>query len=96
MAIQRLYKDRTDGIGKDTLFAIMGRLSVRQRAILSLRYVEGMNLGQISYTLGIRYLGILSYLMIALIRLKLLLIIGRYRAITLKSLMTAFGKLTGV
>lgn len=51
MSRPRLRKEKSDGISKEILFAIRGRLSVQQRAILSLKYFEDMSLGQVSYML---------------------------------------------
>ena len=96
MPKQQLHKDKSDRISKDALFAIMGRLSVQQRAILSLKYFEGMSLRQVSYVLDMGYLRVLWHVLSTHMRLKLLLIRNGYRAIGLKRLVAVFGKLTSV
>ena len=94
MPKQQLNKNKSDRISKDILFAIMGRLSVRQRAVLSLKYFEGMSLRQVSYVLDIGYLRALWHVLSTHMRLKLLLIINGYHAITLKRLIAIFGQVT--
>jgi hypothetical protein len=84
------------GINKESLFTIMGKLSVQQRGILSLKYFEDMSLGQVSYILDMEYFRLLLYLLGAKIKLKLLLIMNGYRVIPLKRLMAVFGELTNV
>ena len=96
MSTQRLYKDITDDIGKNALFAIMGRLSIRQRAVLSLRYLEGMGIGQVSYVLDMGYIRVIRHILNARIKLKLAMIISGYHDIPLKRFITAFGILTSI
>jgi len=96
MPKQQLNKDKSDGISHDVLFAIMGRLSVRQRAVLSLKYFEDMNLGQVSYVLEMGYFHVMWYILNTHIRLKLLLMFNGYYAIPLKRFIAVFGKLTNV
>lgn len=72
----------------------MGKLSAQQRAILSLKYFEDMNLGQASYILDIGYFRVLWLFLNAHIRLKLLLIMSGHPVITLKRLIAAFDKFT--
>ena len=87
-------KNKSDRISKDILFAIMGRLSVRQRAVLSLKYFEGMSPRQVSYVLDIGCLRVLWHVLSIHMRLKLLLIINGYHAVTLKRVIAAFGQVT--
>ena len=84
------------GINKESLFTIMGKLSVQQRGILSLKYCENMSLGQVSYILDMGYFRLLLDLLGAQIKLKLLLIMNGYHVIPLKRLMAVFGELTNV
>lgn len=92
----RLRKEKSDGISKEILFAKMGRLSVQQRSILSLKFFEDMSLGQVSYILDMGYFQLLLYLLGATIKLKLLLIMNGYHVIRLKRLIAVFGELTSV
>ena len=87
---------KTVGINKEGLFAIMGKLSVQQRAILSLKYLEDVSVGQVSYILDMGYFRLLLHLLWAKIKLKLLLVMNGYRIIHLNRLLAIFGKLTGV
>jgi len=96
MCRPKLRKEKSDGINKETLFAIMSRLSIQQRAILSLKFFEDMNLRQVSYILDMGYFRLLLYLLVAKIKLKLLLIMNGYRVIPLKRLKAVFGELTNV
>ena len=91
-----LWKEKPDGINKETLFAIMAKLNIQQRAILSLRFIENMSLEQVSYILNMGYLWVIWHLLNARIRLKLLLIINGYHAITLKQFMIVFGQVTSI
>jgi hypothetical protein len=96
MSKPRLRKEKSDGISKKTLFAIMGRLSVQQRSILSLKFFEDMSLGQVSYILDMGYFRLLLYLLGAKIKLKSLLVMNGYRIIRLKRLLAIFEELTSV
>ena len=96
MPKQQLNKNKSDAISKDTLFAIMGKLSVRQRAILSLKYFESMSPRQVSYVLDMGYFRVLWHVLSIHMRLKLLLIINGYHAITLKRLIAVFGQMTSI
>lgn len=87
--------DKADNINNDTLFAIMAGLSIRQRAVLSLKYLERMEFRQIPYALETGYLKVFAYLLTAHIRLKLLLIINGCHSIPVKKAVAVFGKLTG-
>ena len=96
MPKQQLNKNKSDRIGKDTMFAIMGKLSVRQRAILSLKYFEGMSPRQVSYVLDMGYFRVLWHVLSIRTRLKLLLMINGYHAVTFKTLIAAFGQMTSI
>ena len=94
MSKHRLHKDKPNGINKESLFTIMGKLTAQQRGILSLKYFEDMSLRQVSYILDIGYFRVLLLFLNAQTRLKLLLIISGHPVITLKRLIAAFGKFT--
>lgn len=57
MMCDRSKKNKTKEFGK-TVFEIMSKLSYQDRAILSLRYIEGMNVSEIAYALNSSYLGV--------------------------------------
>lgn len=96
MAKKQLSKENFYRISKDDLFAIMGKLSIRQRAVLSLKYLERLEFGKLPYALEMGYFQVCWHLLTAHIRLKLLLMINGYRYISLKKIMITFGKLTAV
>jgi DNA-directed RNA polymerase specialized sigma24 family protein len=96
MHTQRLQKDKTDCIGKDALFAIIGRLSIQQRAVLSLRCIEDMNLKEVSYILDSGYAQVIWHILTARIKLKFLMVTGGHHTFPLKRFITVFGKLTSV
>ncbi len=93
---QGLDKNGTDGIDQHILFAIMGRLSVRRRAVLPLRYLDGMDIGQVSYVLDMGYIRLIWQIFNAHIKLKLMMITSGYHTIPLKRFLTIFGKLTSI
>jgi len=83
-------------INRDTLFTIMGKLSLRQRAVLSLRYFEKMSTEQIAYILGTGYCNIIWHLLTSHIRLKMDLITNGYRTLSLKGFLIRFRSSTKV
>jgi len=92
---QELDINGINEIDKSKVFALMGKLNVFQRNVLSLKYLEGMSHKETCYILGCGHFKVLFCLMITLIELKLLLIINN-RTITLENLIKTFGKITSV
>jgi len=97
MPKRNLNEDRSHEISKDALFSIMNGLTVRQRAILSLKYFEGMSFRQISYVVEMGWLEVLYSILYIRVKLKLLSMRRNgYKAISFKELIAVFGKITSI
>ena len=96
MPKRNLNEDRSHEISKDALFSIMNGLTVRQRAILSLKYFEGMSLGQMSYVMEMGQLKVLCNILYIRVKLRLLSIRNGCNGIPFKELIAVFGKITSI
>lgn len=96
MSERNLNEDGSHEISKDALFSIMSGLTVQQRAILSLKYFEGMSIRQISYVVEMRWLRVICNILYIRVKLKLLSMCNGYNAISLKELLIIFRKITSI
>lgn len=94
MSKKDLRKEKPIIINKETVLAIMGKLSYRQRSVLSLRHFEKMSWAHIAYIQKAGYLRVFWYLLGSHMKLKLLLMLYGHRNVSLKRFLVRFQNLS--